>query len=84
MAVQNTNTTFQAVPEVRNGRFEQADQVVAQVECLQLGQLAQGWRQCHHTHIPDLVIVEVKPFHHGHRPFGEGRGEGGGGLISDL
>eukprot|EP00964_Phaeocystis_antarctica_P126311 scaffold90053_cov58-Phaeocystis_antarctica.AAC.3 len=42
----------------QSGQAPVTDQVVAQVECLQLGQLAQGWRQCHHTHIPDLVIVE--------------------------
>eukprot|EP00964_Phaeocystis_antarctica_P058935 scaffold34977_cov48-Phaeocystis_antarctica.AAC.2 len=33
---------------------------------------------------PHLAIVEAKLLEFGHRPFGEGRGERRGGLISDL
>eukprot|EP00964_Phaeocystis_antarctica_P133448 scaffold97652_cov66-Phaeocystis_antarctica.AAC.4 len=54
------------------------------VELLERWRLAQRRRQCQQTVVPDLVHVEVERPYHGQRPFGEGGGEGGGGLISDL
>ena len=51
---------------------------------VELFELAQSWGQSGQARVSDLVVAEGEELERGHRPFGEGGGEGGGALGSDL